>query len=241
MFLFLVPLFPIVQDQWLNIFLLNKFEFSYYPIIYFLSGFLFPILVINNSLSNFYKYKFNPNKFKSKKLNFISYLITFTVLILSILTIKYFIFSIRYIVPQVDLNIYFDIKLEILSLLIVIILLSINKTKMIIKKLVLLNFFIICFVSWTIYALDLLGFEIFINKYISNTGLYDYKNLNILNIFYLLIFEIFYYIWSFLSHKDNLSDWSIPYPKEADLIPLTKITIFYIGVLSYYLIFNRIN
>ena len=92
-----------MQDQWLNIFLLNKSEFSYYPIIYYFSGFLFPILVINNSLSNFYDYKFNSNKYQSKKFKFISYLFTFIVLILSILTIKYFIFSIRYIIPQVDL------------------------------------------------------------------------------------------------------------------------------------------
>ena len=230
-----------MQDQWLNIFLLNKSEFSYYPIIYYFSGFLFPILVINNSLSNFYDYKFNSNKYQSKKFKFISYLFTFIVLILSILTIKYFIFSIRYIIPQVDLNINYVIKLETLSLFIVIILLLINKTKKIVKKLFLLNFFIICFVSWTIYFCDLLGLEIFINKFISINNYYYYKNLNILNILYLLTFEIFYYLWSFITYQNNLSDWSIPYPKKSDLVPISKITIFYLGVLSYYLIFNRIS
>ena len=234
-------MFPIVQDQWLNIFLLNKSEFSYYPIIYYISGFLFPILVINNSLNNFCDYKFNSNKYQSKKFKFISYIFTFIVLILSILTIKYFIFSIRYIIPQVNLNTNYEIKLEILSLLIVIILLLINKTKKFVKKLFILNFFIICFVSWTIYFLDLLSLEIFINKYISINNYYYYKNLNILNIFYLLIFEIFYFLWSYITYQDNLSDWSIPYPQKSDLVPISKITIFYLGVLSYYLIFNRIS
>ena len=73
-----MPLFPIVQDQWLNIFLLNEFEFSYYSILYYLSGFLFPIVVINNSLSNFFDYKFNSNKYQSKEFKFIGYLILIT-------------------------------------------------------------------------------------------------------------------------------------------------------------------
>ena len=127
-----------MQDQWLNIFLLNKFEFSYYSILYFLSGFLFPIVVINNSLNNFFDYKFISNKYEGNKLRSIGYLVTFTLLILSILIIRYFIFSINYIIPQIDLNSYFDIKLKILLLLIVMILLLINKTKRILKRLLLL-------------------------------------------------------------------------------------------------------
>ena len=93
-----------MQDQWLNIFLLNKFEFSFYSILYFLSGFLFPIVVINISLNNFFDYKFSSNKYESNKLRSIGYLVSFTLLILSILVIRYFIFSIKYIIPQIDLN-----------------------------------------------------------------------------------------------------------------------------------------
>ena len=236
-----MPLFPIVQDQWLNIFLLNKFEFSYYSILYFLSGFLFPIVVINNSLSNFYDYRFSSNKYESSKLRFIGYLITFTLLILSILIIRYFIFSINYIIPQIDLNIYFDIKLKIFLILIVMLLLLINKTKRIIKRLFLFNFFIIFFINWSTYFLNLQGVEIFINKYISNNNYYDFNNLNLLNISYLFILEIFYYLWSFITYQNNLSDWSITFPKRVDFIPLSKITIFYFGVLIYYLIFKRIS
>ena len=230
-----------MQDQWLNIFLLNKFEFSYYSILYFLSGFLFPIIVIYNSLNNFFDYKFSSNKYESNKLRSIGYLVTFTLLILSILVIRYFIFSINYIIPQIDLNSYFDIKLKILLLLIVMILLLINKTKRIIKRLFLLIFFIVFLINWSTYYLNLQGIETFISKYISDNNYYDLNNLNILNISYLFILEIFYYFWSFITYQNNLSDWSIKTPNGVDFIPLSKITIFYLGVLIYYLIFKRIS
>jgi len=234
-------LFPIVQDQWFNIFLLNESEFSFYSFLYFLSGFLFPILVINNSLSNFFNYKFNYNKCQTKRFKYVGYSVIFTILILSILIVKYFIFSINYIIPQIDLNTYFDIKIETIFLLVVIILLLINKTKRLIKKLFLINFFIICFINWSSYCLNLKGIEILISKYFSNNSYYDYNNLNILNISYLFIFEIFYYLWSFISYQNNLSDWSITYPKRTDFLPITKIAIFYLGVLIYYFIFKRIG
>ena len=230
-----------MQDQWLNIFLLNKFEFSYYSILYFLSGFLFPIIVINNSLNNFFDYKFSSNKYESNKLSSIGYFVTFTLLILSILIIRYFIFSINYIIPQIDLNSYFDIKLKILLLLIVMVLLLINKTKRIVKRLFLVIFFIIFFVNWSTYYLNLHGIDNFIIKYISDNNYYDFYNLNILNISYLFILEIFYYFWSYITYQNNLSDWSITIPKRVDFIPLSKITIFYLGVLIYYLIFKRIS
>ena len=234
-------MFPIVQEQWLNILLLNEFEFSYYSILYYLSGFLFPILVLNNSLFSFSFYKFNSNKYQSKKFKFVGYLVISNVLILSILIIRYLIFSINYIIPQIDLNNYFDIKLQVLLSVIVMILLLINKTKRLIKKLLLLNYLIICFINWSIYFLNIQGIEIFINKYISSKNFYEFNNLNTLNILYLFIFEIFYYIWSFISYKNNLSDWSISYPEKADYTSFSKITIFYLGILIYYIIFDRIS
>ena len=230
-----------MQDQWLNIFLLNKFEFSYYSILYFLSGFLFPIIVIYNSLNNFFDYKFSSNKYESNKLSSIGYFVTFTLLILSILIIRYFIFSINYIIPQIDLNSYFDIKLKILLLLIVMVLLLINKTKRIVKRLFLVIFFIIFFINWSTYYLNLHGIDNFIIKYISDDNYYYFYNLNILNISYLFILEIFYYFWSYITYQNNLSDWSITIPKRVDFVPLSKITIFYLGVLIYYLIFKRIS
>ena len=230
-----------MQEQWLNIFLLNEFEFSYYSILYFLSGFLFPILVINNSLSNFFDYKINSNKYQSKKFKFYGYLVIVTILILSTLIIRYFIFSVNYIIPQIELNIYFDIKLKILFLLIIMILLLINKTKRIIKRLLLFNYFIICFVNWSTYFFKLQGIDILINKYSTNISFYEFNNVNLLNILYLFVFEIFYYLWSFITYQNNLSDWSLSYPERADFVPISRITIFYLGVLIYYLIFKRIS
>ena len=234
-------MFPIVQDQWLNIYLLNQFEFSYYTVLYFLSGFLFPIIVISNSLINFFDYKFHPIKYQNKKLKFIGYYVIFNLLILSILIFRYFLFSISYVIPQVDINVYFDIKLKIFLLLILMILLLIKKAKRILKKLFLLNFLIICFINWSSYILNLQGTEIFINRFISNNIYHQFNNVNILNVSYIFIFEIFYFIWSFISYQNNLSDWTISYPKRSDFIAISRITTFYLGVLIYYFIFNRIS
>ena len=121
------------------------------------------------------------------------------------------------------------------------ILLLINKTKRIVKRLFLLIFFIIFFINWSTYFTNLQGIESFINEYISDRNYYNFYNLNILNIFFLYIFEIFYYLWSFITYQNNLSDWTITYPKGVDFIPISKITIFYLGVLIYYLIFKRIS
>ena len=230
-----------MQDQWLNIFLLNEIEFSYYQILYYLSGFLFPVLAIYNSLNNLSDYKFNNNKYQSRKIKYISYVVIFTILTLSLLILKYFLFTIKYLNPEIDISIYFDYKLEILTLLLIIIFLFIDKTKRIIKKLFLINFFIISFFNWTIYFLNLLEIEILIDKNIYNNSYFDFKNLNILNIIYLFIFEIFFYFWSFITNQNNLSDWSIPYPSRSDFRPIYKIIIFYLGILIYYFIFNRIN
>ena len=236
-----MPLFPIVQDQWLNIFLLNEFEFSYYSILYFLSGFLFPIVVIKNSLSNFFDYKFSSNKSHSKKFKLLGCIVISTILILSILIIGYFIFLVNYIIPQIDLNIYFDIKLKILLLIITTILLLINKTKRIIKIFILFNYSIICFVNWSTYFFKLQGIDILLSKYNTDISYYEFNNINILNILFLFIFEIFFYLWSFITYQNNLSDWSLSYPKSRDLVPISKITIFYLGVLIYYFIFKRIS
>ena len=121
------------------------------------------------------------------------------------------------------------------------ILLLINKTKRIIKRLLLFNYFIICFVNWSTYFFKLQGIDILINKYSTNISYYEFNNINLLNILYLFVFEIFYYLWSFITYQNNLSDWSITFPKRVDFIPFSKIAIFYFGVLIYYLIFKRIS
>ena len=234
-------MFPIVQDQWLNIFLLNKFDFSFYPILYFISGLLFPILVVTNSLRNFNDYEFDNNKLKRKQIKYISYPIIFIVLILSLLIVNYFLFTLKYILPQVDSSIYFEIKLQVLLSLTVVILLLLNKTKRVLKNIFLINFFIISFVNWSIYFINLVGVDIYIFKNIYTLNLFNFKNINLINIIYLLIFDIFYYLCSYVTYKNNLSDWCIQYPTKKDYSPILKIIIFYLGILIYYIIFNRIS
>ena len=58
----LVILFPLVQKQWLNLYLFDINNLSIYKILYYLSGLFVPILVIINSLNKFTYYKFNFHK-----------------------------------------------------------------------------------------------------------------------------------------------------------------------------------
>jgi hypothetical protein len=58
----LVILFPLVQKQWLNLYLFDINNLSIYKLLYYLSGLIVPILVIINSLNKFTYYKFNSHK-----------------------------------------------------------------------------------------------------------------------------------------------------------------------------------
>ena len=147
----------------------------------------------------------------------------------------------NFIFPKIELNTYFDIKFKILLLLLLFILLLINKTKRIIKRFLLINYFIICFINWSTYFFKLQGIDILVSKYSTDISYYDFNNINILNIIYLFFFELLYYIWSFITYQNNLSNWSLSYPKRVDIVPISKITIFYLGVLIYCLIFKRIS
>ena len=64
------------------------------------------------------------------------------------------------------------------------------------------------------------------------------NNLNLINVFILVALEISYYSWSFLSYKNNLSDWAVRIPQRGDLIPLLNMIIFYFFIIIYYLILN---
>ena len=143
----------------------------------------------------------------------------------------------KYIIPETNFNLYF----EIIFSLIVVIILTIHKTKSILKKLILFNFITISILNWTNYFFILIKVDILINKYTFINNYLDFKYLNIFNVIYIFILEIFFYIWSYLTYQNNISDWYVPLPVRADLKPLYNITIFYLGILIYYIIFNRIS
>ena len=84
----LVILFPLVQKQWLNLYLFDINNLSIYKLLYYLSGLIVPILVIINSLNKFTYYKFNFHKKKNNNSDVSGKsLLLITLVILSILSI----------------------------------------------------------------------------------------------------------------------------------------------------------
>ena len=57
---------------------------------------------------------------------------------------------------------------------------------------------------------------------------------NLINAFILFAIEIFYFTWSFLSYKTNLSDWIVTKPQKGDITPFLNIFIFYFFIIIYY-------
>ena len=88
-----ILLLPIFQKQWFNLYIFNGNIFSFYSILYYLSGIICPIIVccISNSYFTFYEFK----KLNSKSNNSITgkILLALVLLILipfSILIVNYF-------------------------------------------------------------------------------------------------------------------------------------------------------
>ena len=84
---------PFVQKQWFNLYLFNNNNFSFYSILYYLSGIICPSLICLNSLNNFTYYKFDNNKFISKKIikgKPFLFLVTINWIFLSFLIANYF-------------------------------------------------------------------------------------------------------------------------------------------------------
>ena len=109
------------------------------------------------------------------------------------------------------------------------ILLIFKKSKILIKKLILVNFVLISFYLWYLQINNINVNEQFhIYKYF---GLND---LNLINVFILIAIEISYFTWSFLSYKTNLSDWIVFKPQKSDFIPLLNMFIFYFFIIIYY-------
>ena len=108
-------------------------------------------------------------------------------------------------------------------------LLFFKKPRLLFKKLLLVNFIFISFLIWYLQINNInLDDQFHIYKY------YALDNIHLINVFNLIAIEIFYYIWSFLSYKSNLSDWIIHIPKKGDIIPFLKNLFFYFFIIIYY-------
>ena len=129
--------------------------------------------------------------------------------------------------------------LQLIFILIISILLLIKKTKKKVKKLYLIYYLINFSFYWTIntYSLNISNSFIkdnYIKNFISSN-----LNFNYINIIFLFLLEILFFLWSFIVNKNNLSDWNIPIPKKTNLYPLVNIFIFYFGLIIYFYIFKN--
>ncbi len=235
----LLLILPFVQKQWLNLYLFNINDISFYSILYYLSGTICPSLIFYNSLNNYTYYKFNKNKIFSKKTikgKFLLFLVAINLIFLS-----YLIADFIFINFDLVANLFFEgVKLQKpdifqlgLSIFIIAILLIIKKSMILFKKLILVNFILISFYIWYLQIIDInVDDQFHIYRYF---GLND---INLINVFILIVIEIFYYTWSFLSYKTNLSDWMVPIPKKEDVEPIFNLLIFYFFIIIYYSILS---
>ena len=228
---------PFMQKQWFNLYLFNFNNFSFYSILYYLSGIICPSLICLNSLNNYTYHKFNKNNIYSKKSikgKSLLFLVAINLISLSYATLDY-------IYMNFDLisNLFFEgfnlQKPDIFSLslimTLIVFLLIFKKSRVLCKKLILGNFILISFFIWYLQINNIIVDEQFhIYRY------FGLNNLNLINVFILVAFEISYFTWSFLSYETNLSDWIVRLPQKRDFTPFLNMFIFYFFIIIYYLI-----
>ena len=226
---------PFVQKQWFNLYLFNISDISFYSILYYLSGTICPCMICLNSLNNYTYYKFKKNKLYSKKV--IKGKPLFTLVVINLILLSYLIADYIYINIDLISNLFFvgiklpqpdNLQLSLLILLIAILLIF-KKSRLLFKKLILVNFILISFYIWYLQINNInVDDKFHIYRYF---GLND---LNLINVFILVAIEISYFMWSFLSYKNNLSDWIVHIPQKGDMTSILNIFIFYFIIITYY-------
>ena len=226
---------PFVQKQWFNLYSLNINDISFYSILYYLSGAICQSLVFLNSLKINTYYSFTKDKIPSIKvikgkrllflvainLIFLSYLIADYIYINFDLIFNLFLEGINIPKPDIPQLSFFIFLISILLIF--------KKSRFLLKKIILVNFILISLYLWHLQIINIsVDDQFYIYRYF---GLND---LNLINLFILVAIEIFFYSWSFLSYKNNLSDWMVPKPQKRDFIPFLNIFIFYFFIIIYY-------
>ena len=225
---------PFVQNQWLNLYLFNISNVSFYSILYYLSGTICPFLICLNSLNNYTYYDFNNNIYSKKSIKgkalfffvatnliFLSYLITEYIYINFDLLFN--IFSDGFNLQKPDIF-QFSLFIFLISILLII-----KKSRLLFKKLILVNFVLISFYGWY-FQINNINVDDRINIY----RFFGLNDIILNNIFILIIIEILYFTWSFLSYKNNLSDWNVRIPQKGDFTPILNMIIFYFFIIIYY-------
>ena len=233
--------FPFIQKQWFNLYLFSTDNKSFYSILYYCSGLIIPTFVGLISLNYFTFYKFNKGNINitfNKQITGKGLLILFILILfsLSILIANYFFINYELIINLIfKTNFLFPIRSIQYSyfVLLLSILLIFDKTRILIKKLILANFLIISLIIWYSHINKIIISKKFL---INNYLVFD--NINYINIIILILIEIVYYFWSYITYKNNISDWSVPIPQKKDLVSIPRIVIFYLSIIFYYSINN---
>ena len=226
---------PFVQKQWLNLYLFNTNDITFYSIIYYLSGTICPSLICLYSLNNYTYYSFNRNEIYSKKtikgkallflvvtnLIFLSYLISEYIFINFDFICNLFLDGINLQKPDIF---HFSLYIFLISIFLIF-----KKSRLLFKKIIFINFILISFYLWYAQINNIsVDDQFHIYRYF---GLND---INLINVFILIGIEISYFTWSFLSFKTNLSDWIVPIPKRRDISLILNMFIFYFFIILYY-------
>jgi len=162
--------------------------------------------------------------------------------VINLLFLSYFISDYIYINFDLIFNLFLeginlskpDIFQFGLFVFLISILLIFKKSRLLLKKLILVNFILISFYLWHLQINNInLDDQFHIYKYF---GLND---LNLINLFILISIEISYFTWSFLSYKTNLSDWIVRAPQKGDITPFLNMFIFYFFIIIYYSILTE--
>ena len=237
----LVIILPLVQNQWLNLYLFDVNNFTNYKLLYFLSGSICPIFVCINSLSKFTYYKFKKNTLQNNDgiKGRILLFSTTIILILNSYLISNYIFSNLKIFYNLFNNnnkyfSYIEIEKQIFVVATISIILLFKKLKIVIKKIILINYFITSMIIWysNINNISLDGLFLINN-------LIRFENVNFINILFLLSIELTYYFWSYFSYNTNLSDWNVPIIYKNEITPIFYIIFFYLLIIVYYSILYR--
>jgi len=226
---------PFVQKQWFNLYSLNINDISFYSILYYLSGLICPSLVYLNSLKNYTYYKFNEDKINSIKIikgKRLLFLVAINLIFLSYLIADYI---------YMNFDLLFNLFLEGINIpkpdipelsffiFLISILLIFRKSRVLLKKIILINFILISLYLWFLQINN-----ISVDNQFHIYSYFGLNDSNLINLFILVAIEISFYTWSYLSYKTNLSDWIVPKPQKRDVIPCLNIFIFYFFIVIYY-------
>ena len=226
-------IFPFIQRQWFNLHTFNLNHFSFYSILYYLSCIICPVIVVINSLRYFTYYKFDTNNKNNRKLiqgKKLFFFVSITLIPLSYIASYYFYKSFNLTINLfLSGNYLFEYIHQNYIFLLLMLILIFRKLRLFIKKLVLLNFTLNVVIIWYLHNNNYLIRD----KLIINT--LTLNDFYLINVAFLIIIEILYFIWSLLSFKNNLSDWSVPMPLKYDFENILKILFFYFFVVVYYL------